>query len=391
MKKYILLLMLLYLEFFFTPHVFAAACTGLPSIGNQSLSNCTLTVAGITGVDQANNNEASVINTAALTLNSGAAVTVNAGGVLAIGSVILGGGTIAIASGGTINPNLPIYITDADGDGWASTALSSAIIYSASASGRRRVSLMRGAAVDCGEAQYSIDNACSVSATGGTITSSGGRRIHIFTGNGSFIVSSGTGTADVLVVGGGGGGDTGESGYSGGAGGGGGKVTLSTISISPQTYTITVGPGGSSDNNGNTSSIGALISSVGGNRGSYSTGGTSGNGFSGGGTGNAPYYGGGGGGASAGGGYAYPPGHGGAGIASSLSGASVQYGGGGGGAGGGGPSTAGSGVYGGGGGGYYSGSGANGAANTGGGGGGGHWAAGGTGGSGIVIISYVYP
>jgi len=91
-----------------------------------------------------------------------------------------------------------------------------------------------------------------VSATGGNISwtaiSGTTYKIHSFTavGNTNFVVSAG-GTVDALIVGGGGG--------SGGAlnqgttqtigGGGGGRVqTLTAATITPQTYTVTVGDGG---------------------------------------------------------------------------------------------------------------------------------------------------
>ena len=58
-----------------------------------------------------------------------------------------------------------------------------------------------------------------MSATGGTITYSGGYTIHTFTSNGDFTVTS-DGVCDYLVIGGGGGGGNSAVGY-GGAGGGG--------------------------------------------------------------------------------------------------------------------------------------------------------------------------
>jgi len=113
-----------------------------------------------------------------------------------------------------------------------------------------------------------------VAATGGTVTESGDYKIHTFTGDGNFVVSSaGDGTqtspsiADYLVVGGGGGGGAGHpnSGAAGSGGGAGGfreslasaspthtasphtasplKAT-SGITLSAQTYPITVGGGG---------------------------------------------------------------------------------------------------------------------------------------------------
>ena len=85
-----------------------------------------------------------------------------------------------------------------------------------------------------------------VVATGGAVTeftdpSTGVKyKVHTFTSSSSFIVTQ-EGSVDYLVVGGGGGG--GKSGRGGGGGGGGGYLTSNTT-VTPQTYTITVGAGG---------------------------------------------------------------------------------------------------------------------------------------------------
>ena len=88
-----------------------------------------------------------------------------------------------------------------------------------------------------------------INATGGTVTTSGDYKIHSFTGDGCFVVSSlgGGGTpcaeatsVDYLVVGGGGGGGN----SNGGGGGAGGFRIASGFSISATTYPITIGGGG---------------------------------------------------------------------------------------------------------------------------------------------------
>ena len=105
-----------------------------------------------------------------------------------------------------------------------------------------------------------------VTATGGTITSSGDFKIHTFTGPGTFSVScvgnaAGSNTVDYLVVaGGGGGGDGGDRGGGGGGAGGyrespgtaSGSYTVSPLGASPAValavtatgFPITVGAGG---------------------------------------------------------------------------------------------------------------------------------------------------
>ena len=107
-----------------------------------------------------------------------------------------------------------------------------------------------------------LQEALYTSATGGTITTSGDFKIHTFTGDGCFVVSTagnpsgGGDTVDYLVVAGGGGGGGNNS---GGGGGGGFRVSNSTcmpapttsplanptgLTVSATTYPVTVGAGG---------------------------------------------------------------------------------------------------------------------------------------------------
>ena len=96
-----------------------------------------------------------------------------------------------------------------------------------------------------------------ITATGGTVTTAGGKTIHSFTSPGpsTFTVSAVTGTglvAYLVVAGGGGGGSTGTSLAGGGGGGAGGlRTNLSghplaapSYPVSPGPYTVTVGNGG---------------------------------------------------------------------------------------------------------------------------------------------------
>jgi len=269
-------------------------------------------------------------------------------------------------------------------------------------------------------------------ATGGTITESGGYRIHTFTSSGTFTALA-TGNVDVLVVAGGGGG----GGNHGGGGGAGGLVQCTGKSIPPIIYSVVIGAGGIGRLNGDTGAtngvnstfsditaigggcggayINTISPAVGGSGagGTSVVGGTSGavanQGNSGGGTGygntggdsntgNVDWPGAGGGGAGGAGGDATSTGYGGGGgggLDISISGSSTYYAGGGGGCGtmvvleG----SSGVGGVGGGGVGAYDplqtpGAGTT---NTGGGGGGCRESTprGGSGGSGIVIIRYL--
>jgi Concanavalin A-like lectin/glucanases superfamily len=251
----------------------------------------------------------------------------------------------------------------------------------------------------------------TVYATGGTVTSSGNNRIHTFTtvGSQTFTVLQIL-TAQVLIVAGGGAG-----GAWGGAGGGGagGLVYLSSVTLTPGTYTVTVGNGGSTTSANGDNSVFSTYTAIGGGGGATnSIGNTGGSGggsqspnplaIGGSGTpgqGNnggiasvvAPAYGGGGGGGAGGvgqDGSGTSGGNGGVGLQYSISGTPTYYAGGGGGAGG----TGGTGGLGGGGNSSQTSPAVSATPNTGGGGGACGTVGGvaGSGGSGIVIISY-YP
>lgn len=74
-----------------------------------------------------------------------------------------------------------------------------------------------------------------ISATGGTVVTSGEYTYHTFTTSGTFSVASG-GVAEVIVVAGGGGGASG--------GGGAGGLLYQTVTVTPSNYGITIGAGG---------------------------------------------------------------------------------------------------------------------------------------------------
>ena len=84
------------------------------------------------------------------------------------------------------------------------------------------------------------------SATGGTVTTAGGKTIHTFTALGDFIVTSGNDNVEYLVVAGGGSGGPGN--YHGPGGGAGGYRTGTGLPVSPGPYSITVGGGGGGTN-----------------------------------------------------------------------------------------------------------------------------------------------
>jgi hypothetical protein len=292
-----------------------------------------------------------------------------------------------------------------------------------------------------------------VTATGGTITTSGNFKIHTFTGPGTFCVScagnaEGSNSVDYMVVAGGGGGGSrhagggGAGGYRESSGAASGCYTasplgssVSALSVPVTSYPITVGGGGAGGpspssaqhgSSGSNSVFSTITSAGGGFGGGPSCTGCGGAGGSGGGGGNVKcggagntppvsppqgnpggsgglnYNGNGGGGAGAAGssaGCTPGGGPGGNGVTSSINGTPTARAGGGGGSsycGQGIPGPGGSGGSGGGGAGGNNAPGTNGTTNTGGGGGagasgdGGNPGSGGTGGSGIVIIRYKF-
>ncbi len=122
------------------------------------------------------------------------------------------------------------------------------------------------------------------SGSGGAYTTyNSGYTVNTFLSDGTFTVTNGTLTCDILVVAGGGGGGTDAGGGWGGGGGAGGMVISRAVNMSSGTYTITVGAGGGAQTVGSDSACGTIIAYGGGGGGLNA--GNAGNGGSGGGGG----------------------------------------------------------------------------------------------------------
>lgn len=133
----------------------------------------------------------------------------------------------------------------------------------------------------------------NIIATGGTIRYTAGYKIHVFTGDGSFSVTTGSGEVEYLIAAAGGGGGA----WVGGGGGAGGLL-MGIASVTVGTYNVVVGAGGTAEynpgsyggmpraTNGGNSSVFGLTSIGGGRGGSWnafpatSGGSGGGNGFS---------------------------------------------------------------------------------------------------------------
>ena len=106
-----------------------------------------------------------------------------------------------------------------------------------------------------GSGWISLNTTNQIVATGGNSVTTGtgaaaGYRIHTFTGGGTFVITSGFGEVEVLVVAGGGSEGGASSGCHAGGGGGGGGVVYKKMNLSAGNYPISIGSGGSWRNNG---------------------------------------------------------------------------------------------------------------------------------------------
>jgi hypothetical protein len=116
-------------------------------------------------------------------------------------------------------------------------------------------------------------------ATGGSTTTSGGYKYHVFTSNGTFSVSAGSRTVQTVCIAGGGGTSTNIA----GGGGAGGLSYNSGWTAGTGNYSIVVGGGGGGAAKGNDTTFTGLTTAVGGGIGAAQGSGPGGNGGSGGG------------------------------------------------------------------------------------------------------------
>lgn len=95
-------------------NAYAVNCT-VPISGNVAISSSCSFPYTVDGVDTGTGTNP---NIATLTINSGATLTISANQTIATGSLLPGNGTIIVLGGGQIQLGLPIWMVDADGDGY---------------------------------------------------------------------------------------------------------------------------------------------------------------------------------------------------------------------------------------------------------------------------------
>lgn len=155
MKKLFLLPTLLFALLLFVSPVYAVDCSCNIS-GNCTISSSCSFTGSFNGTDAGTGDT----NTSTLTVSSGV-LTIAADQTLTAGSFDMSGaGSIVLGSNAAFTPGLPIYIHDADADGYPS----STTLYSTSDTGRRRRNLMTALTIDCADDNASNNLTC----TGGT-------------------------------------------------------------------------------------------------------------------------------------------------------------------------------------------------------------------------------
>ncbi len=138
-------------------NIYASMTTTVKNVTNWAT---TCTIAAVDGVDNGVT-EASTTNTATLSLTTGGAITINNGGKLSVGSLTIGSGSISVQSGGVIKASSPIWIKDGDSDGWVHAFATTGEFLTATASGSRRLGLMKSYVTDdCNDAALSLTNTC---------------------------------------------------------------------------------------------------------------------------------------------------------------------------------------------------------------------------------------
>lgn len=133
------------------------------------------------------------------------------------------------------------YTTDGSTPTTSSTLYTAPVMITASQTIKAIATKQFYTASSVASAAYTISagNGGILAATGGTIETVGDFKVHTFTSNANFVITSGTGHVEYLIGAGGGGGGS----FAGGGGGGGG-VKTGSVSMTSGTFPVVVGGGG---------------------------------------------------------------------------------------------------------------------------------------------------
>jgi hypothetical protein len=221
---------------------------GSPTSGATRFNTTTGSVEFYDGVGWISTNLIPSINSVTGTIYAGATSTLTLSLTNATDTI-----TVRFSEGGSTIADVDDVAVSA---GSASVAVPSAV-FGQTAGDTIAVSILN---LDGIPSSNAINKTVQALPTGGTITTSGGYRIHTFTSSSSFVIPSGLSLSNIeyLVIAGGAGGGYSQHGHQGGGGGAGGyrnSVTGETsgrgssaeakLTRNAGTYTVTVGSGGS--------------------------------------------------------------------------------------------------------------------------------------------------
>lgn len=143
-----------FIQLIFATSIFAACPSGFDNATVTANSNCSLAAGTHYIIDNATT-EGSTTNSADLVVATGGSLTIPNTASISAGRLLLTGGSITIQNGATINLG-PKWVLDSDADGYASNLTA---FYTSTASGRRRLSLMKSKTTrDCNDSVTGHNN-----------------------------------------------------------------------------------------------------------------------------------------------------------------------------------------------------------------------------------------
>jgi len=143
--------------------VSAVDCSSIPTSGNYTVSSACSFPGTVNGIDAGSG----TTNTAVLTVGTGGTLSVLSDQTLALGSITMSGGSITLIGTGSLKIGTPLYLPDADGDGYPTSVTTTQYIVAAANRARRSHT------ADANDAQACADGAnpgtCQKCATGAIV------------------------------------------------------------------------------------------------------------------------------------------------------------------------------------------------------------------------------